>query len=319
MEDSGFYRVDYQGVQSASYGLGAGCDFVNNECVVNDVIPEYGNSTFCGTAMQFNETGHLDGNSLNSVACEPSHHSWATCDLYDRTTFPFSFTTTANTVDYWSNTNLFVSNDDADSCPVLATGLGRDCTIYDPYYQAQFRGESTGPESRCVNTYALIQERQYNRPACFEAICDSSTSRLLLQVGLEVVSCDWDGQVVAVADSNPYFIVCPKRAAVCPSLFSCPAECSGRGVCMFDSVPPYCQCFDGETNTPGCYPAINDVSPEQQPKSADGGSQPVESDVTVNGNGAAASTQSAGSNRCNTILLAALSCLFGSSFLFWQP
>jgi hypothetical protein len=262
MEDSGFYRVNYQGAKSPAFGLGAGCSFVNDECVIHEQIPDYANNTFCATPMQFTVTGNLDITSLDSVACDPSHHSWVTCDLYNLTYYPAVLTAneTTNKIHYWSSPLLFSENDFADSCPVLDFGLGRDCTVNDPSYPAQFLGETTGSTSRCVSTFLTIGSVRRNRPACFQIVCDASTSRVLLSIGSQTLVCEWDGQVIAVPGQTPYNIICPKRVAVCPSLFSCLADCSGRGTCVYNATPPYCQCFAGEPNNGGCFASISSAS-----------------------------------------------------------
>ncbi|GKY91230.1 hypothetical protein MPSEU_000095600 [Mayamaea pseudoterrestris] len=270
MEDTGFYKVDYRGAPISAYGLGAGCDFVYGECVVNDSIPDYGISSFCNTSMEFTIFGNLELKSLNSATCDPSHKSWVTCDLYNSSTVPYIFNTTINKIVYWSAQELFTPNDKADSCPMLAVGLGRDCTLYDPTYEAHYEGEVTGTESRCIRTSAAWSSEPYNRPACFEVICDSSLAQVQLRIGEQLLSCDWDGQTIAVGGDSPYSIVCPDRSAVCPQLFSCPSHCSGRGVCLFNATLPYCQCFDGALRNPACRqpilrtPAVS-PSASQQP------------------------------------------------------
>ena len=87
MEDTGFYRVNYRGVRSPSYGLGAGCDFVYDECIVDGEVPDYGNNSFCATPIAFSPLGLLEVDSLNSAMCDQSHQSWVTCDLYNETFF----------------------------------------------------------------------------------------------------------------------------------------------------------------------------------------------------------------------------------------
>jgi hypothetical protein len=51
MEDSGWYRADYGMSRMSTWGLGAGCDFVNEPCLTKtdsgSEIPEYSKGYFC--------------------------------------------------------------------------------------------------------------------------------------------------------------------------------------------------------------------------------------------------------------------------------
>jgi hypothetical protein len=55
-----------------SFGHGSGCDFVEKPCIDKDNnVPEFGKGFFCNTMDQ------------TELACDPSHHTIASCDLYD--------------------------------------------------------------------------------------------------------------------------------------------------------------------------------------------------------------------------------------------
>lgn len=50
MEDSGWYKANYTQSRSSPWGLGAGCDFVTNQCLIpgdTPSIPEYSRGYFC--------------------------------------------------------------------------------------------------------------------------------------------------------------------------------------------------------------------------------------------------------------------------------
>jgi hypothetical protein len=55
-----------------SFGHGSGCDFVEQPCIdENNAIPDFGKDFFCSTT------------DPNELACDPSHHTIASCDLHD--------------------------------------------------------------------------------------------------------------------------------------------------------------------------------------------------------------------------------------------
>jgi leishmanolysin-like peptidase len=71
MEDSGWYKANWTIARNPSFGHGAGCDFVNKPCIVDDTVPSYGESYFCDTTDKI------------VVKCDPTHRMMATCNLYD--------------------------------------------------------------------------------------------------------------------------------------------------------------------------------------------------------------------------------------------
>ncbi len=73
LEDSGWYRANYQMSKGFGFGRGAGCDFVEKPCVVNGTLPDYAKPYFCVT------TGKED----TDAKCDPTHTMMAFCDLYD--------------------------------------------------------------------------------------------------------------------------------------------------------------------------------------------------------------------------------------------
>jgi leishmanolysin-like peptidase len=73
LEDSGFYRVNFRNSKNSPFGLGAGCDFVLKDCIVNGTIPEYGKGYFCNERHDTNKGGPW--------ACGPSHNYRGYCDL----------------------------------------------------------------------------------------------------------------------------------------------------------------------------------------------------------------------------------------------
>ncbi len=49
MEDSGWYRVDYSGVEMPAFGNGAGCEFVGEDCInsTSGMLLDWVENEFC--------------------------------------------------------------------------------------------------------------------------------------------------------------------------------------------------------------------------------------------------------------------------------
>ena len=45
--DTGWYKCDFTQASNSPFGLGAGCDFVNENCIVDEMVPDYGKGFFC--------------------------------------------------------------------------------------------------------------------------------------------------------------------------------------------------------------------------------------------------------------------------------
>ena len=65
-EDTGWYKANYTAssgaLASPSFGYGAGCDFLTNDCIMDDNIPEAFEGTFCKTLT-----------TESSIRCDASH------------------------------------------------------------------------------------------------------------------------------------------------------------------------------------------------------------------------------------------------------
>ena len=268
MEDTGWYRVDYRGVDTPVYGLGAGCQFATESCIQDDEVPEWGRDMFCDYPLSFGWDGRISGFSLNHVICDPSHRWWTLCDLWDSTTVPESWSLQfpESSERYFTNENLVTSFDNADSCPIAVRSLGYDCTQENDEYFPYYAGEVVGENSRCVVASEILGSgaRSY-RPACMATRCDSDTRKVVILLGgAEEHICQNDGDTIEQDDGSE--LTCPRLSAICPHLATCPAACSGRGACDYETSPPTCICDEGEAQNDGCYPEINASEEENPPK-----------------------------------------------------
>lgn len=239
MKDTGWYTVDFTDAGIPSFGLGAGCEFVTNDCIVNDQVPAWGKGYFCDSPIRFTN-GALQAESMNNIVCDPGHRAWTLCDLWDQRTVPRDLISIPDSSRrYFSDNDLVPLFSLAEYCPIPTQSLGLDCTKEDEYVP-HYKGESVGSESRCLNGFKRGGQT-VNRPACMKVTCDIQQGRVIIgNQGNERI-CAFDGQILSLdgGASNEY-LECPRLATVCPELFACPKSCAGEGVCDYDGVIPVC-------------------------------------------------------------------------------
>lgn len=257
MEDSGWYQVNYGSAQLSPFGQGAGCDFVNELCIVNDAVPAAGKGYFCATPTTVRSDGSVYIND-NDVLCDPNHIKMTVCSLFDKTQVPSSFSLGssdgAKVVTYFSNPNLVGTFEQASFCPMPTFSTSVDCSDTSTQQFTTYSGETYGSTSRCVN--ANFQDpasgSRIVMPGCFQVQCDRENFRVIVNG----IPCDYDFQQITIQTtaSSSATMECPRLSAVCPDLF-CPGDCSGRGVCHYSSSgtkAPECQCYDHNVAAPDC-------------------------------------------------------------------
>ena len=67
LEDSGWYHPNYEVAENSPFALGAGCDFLEDQCIQRGKVPEWAEGTFC--------------QSPSSIGCTPDKHLVAYCDI----------------------------------------------------------------------------------------------------------------------------------------------------------------------------------------------------------------------------------------------
>ncbi|CAB9497966.1 Leishmanolysin-like peptidase [Seminavis robusta] len=277
MEDTGWYQVNYQNASVPTFGLGAGCEFMNGACIVDGRVPAYAKDYFCDRPIRLRDDTdkfEMAEESEQNIRCDPTHQFWAMCDLFDVSSFPDSLDVTFpghQASSYFHNNNFAVTFPQADYCPIAHEFLGVDCTSEDhgeimlrSGQNVAYAGEESGPSSRCINAFSDVytqRNRRVFRPACMHVECDLERRRVLLGTGEFQQVCDHDGQVLKIPTAEEEFLECPRLASVCPQMF-CPASCSGRGLCDYNAQPyPQCRCVDPEDTSDGCYGA-DDSTPQ---------------------------------------------------------
>lgn len=238
-EDSGHYRPNYDISQNSPFGLGAGCDFVNGKCIVNDSVPAYAKGYFCDTSSDYQSP---DNYGSSRWQCGPSHHDRGHCDLFrlkHYAEFP-----------YFEDKNLGPSTfQSADYCPVIQINqLACDNENAAPLEHF----EVFSSDSRCVD----VSIDGSDSAVCLKATCNTNKRTFDFYVGQDVYSCKESSQVVIIDSFENLTIQCPRLTAVCPDMF-CPSMCSGKGLCDWSLSVPVCKCFNDMDTTLNC----NDSDP----------------------------------------------------------
>lgn len=203
LEDSGWYSVNYHMAENSPFGLGAGCDFVEKECIVDGsvsdnrsidvdvrgIVPEYGKGYFC------NDIGGDDW------GCGPSHNFRGKCDLMEYAYPPRS---------YFDPSHIGPKFPHADFCPLIISDAV-DCN--DKNATKLFPVEKFSPNSNCVN----VNVAGAKSAMCLAGFCNQLTHSYTIQVGTKVLSCTKDFEVkLATIDGITYRIECPRLTQVCP-------------------------------------------------------------------------------------------------------
>eukprot|EP00579_Thalassiosira_antarctica_P012174 CAMPEP_0201918814 /NCGR_PEP_ID=MMETSP0903-20130614/7867_1 /ASSEMBLY_ACC=CAM_ASM_000552 /TAXON_ID=420261 /ORGANISM="Thalassiosira antarctica, Strain CCMP982" /LENGTH=758 /DNA_ID=CAMNT_0048455199 /DNA_START=167 /DNA_END=2440 /DNA_ORIENTATION=+ len=239
LEDTGWYRPNYAVAENSPFGLGAGCEFVEDQCIQNGTVPKWADGTFCS--------------STSSVGCTTDKHLIAFCDIsnwpddlpseYQYFEDP-SLGSVLQQRDFcpaYTTIYRFELNDDSGDIPEL------DCTDSNlDGTWVQEKGEVFGEDSRC------IEHASGARPICLEVICGEDgedTGKVVLVVEGERMRCSYAGEMLQLPSGTD--VTCPPFEQTCPESI-CPANCAGRGICVYSLSPAQCECFDRSNASPFC-------------------------------------------------------------------
>jgi len=212
-----------------AFGHGASCDFVFEPCIVEDAIPNYSIGYFCNSI-----------NRKTHYSCDPSHTVIALCDLYDLS--GENLVPVPSMYKYFDNPAYRPKFELADFCPMYIDTLFSCQTPRSNIFKDEvFAEEKFGEKSRCVHS-------NHDRPLCLEVTCDLEENAVLVHLGSRKVKCRWKEKIHI---NDDIYFECPRKATLCPNSI-CPANCSGRGVCQWNSTIPSCRCFDGNVTSKNC-------------------------------------------------------------------
>jgi hypothetical protein len=255
LEDSGWYMANYTKSNVSPWGHGVGCDFVSSPCLVgggngrDGSVPSYGKGFFC--------------NKASSRGCSPGATHKMACTVIDYSLRGSSVPDSQ--FQYFSDSGIGGPRE-GDYCPVYGSVYSGykaeelDCRIssnnnaIDVIYSEQY-----GENSMCFETTS-------GEGRCYNARCIYEDFNLQLQVDGKWYTCNEDFAQIPVSTLSGAFgttVTCPRLSSVCPDMF-CPANCAGRGNCVFpdgtssnsygseNATRPRCECFDTSDTSAGC-------------------------------------------------------------------
>lgn len=250
-EDSGWYTVNYNSpfIKNSPFGYGSGCDFLTKNCI-HKQSGEVLSGEFCNEQIYFDASGEFITKSSDGVRkglmCDPTHSQKAYCNLVDQRFTPYTIQ-----IPPWQY-RYFVENKFLgpltilpDYCPIpMYQTTPMQCNDED--MQPTVYGEEFTSHSRCIH----IHKSSLSSSACFRTKCNSELGLVQIFIKGVVYDCEYDGQVFNFDDD--FYFECPRFASICPDLI-CPSNCSGKGKCIWSAKMPYCECFDENDVSDGCY------------------------------------------------------------------
>ncbi len=249
MEDSGWYKANYTMGRSSPWGLGAGCSFVKDPCLIPGdppSVPDYGRGYFC--------------NQPAYRGCSPALTHKLSCTVLD-----YEYLSTPNPeaqFEYFTAAATRGGPRQADYCPLFGSVYvneesgGFDCTNPNHSPDLNVFNEAYGEDSMCVETDG-------GEARCFRAACIKEDMAVEINVRGKWYTCEYDFMTFDVFLGSglvPTRVTCPRLSTACPDLF-CPFNCAGRGVCNYANVEngvvrPRCECFDETDTTAGCSESL---------------------------------------------------------------
>ena len=224
LEDSSWYKADFSKSTMPLFGRGAGCGFMEGDCVTEfNGVPEYSRGFFCNDI--FRETSVVN---QQPSSCDYTHNHKANCDSLIG-------------VSEFDKKSVF--QDDSKSPTSCSMRTSSIVSCIDKTNSPALQGEVFSDNSRCFET-------NVPKSVCLETYCNSIDSKIDIIVDGNVHQCDYEGHEVDL--DLGYSVKCPRLAIVCPHLI-CPANCSGKGVCDYCREIPRCVCDDRFDETPGCW------------------------------------------------------------------
>mmetsp|Transcript_44559 Transcript_44559/g.65559 ORF Transcript_44559/g.65559 Transcript_44559/m.65559 type:complete len:595 (-) Transcript_44559:49-1833(-) len=211
LEDSGWYKANFKAVDVLAFGLGAGCDFVYEDCVQDGVLPPSSKGFFCATPMTLDAAGGFTG----MPSCNPGHTHVAVCDLADHS-INHPDLTSRQPNPYFGNSNMRpVYFQHADYCPIPHLVLS-DCRKENSQ-QFKLPGESYSKDSKCYDAMLPTQEGSIPYSVCLETYCNKKDQVVEVVISGQTIVCERDFQT----HDFPGFggratFDCPRLVSVCP-------------------------------------------------------------------------------------------------------
>jgi len=247
LEDSSWYKANYKDAIVPSFGHGAGCGFLEGDCLVSDQkkIPSYSKDFFCSLE---------EANALQSLGCDVSHLAKAQCDTMSspiNNIFDILKNKGSGIYTLQQTISSLEESDSTYTCPMRTKNVMSclDATTYQK--SSTMVGEIFGPNSKCFVTTT-------KSAICLQAKCNSHVHKVEIIYQDNEYTCNHPGEKIELPNSDTttsssnIIIECPKIETICPNII-CPANCSGKGMCDYSLDVPICICDDPFDTTPGCY------------------------------------------------------------------
>ena len=252
--DSGWYQVDLsRTAYSEAWGRGAGCSFVNSDCVSpsDGTISESNEPFFC------NEVADtvLRGSMAHIQGCSPDMSRKAVCNIAKfKKNLPFEF-------QYFNKTfgaNVGGNEPLLDYCPVyngFSDGLCKDGAS--SLLLVSSVEEFGMRNSRCLSGQTWGQRTGL----CLQIACVVDDKSLRVKVNGSWKKCEYTGQAFIIDDGTGTRVFCPDIIRACPTFF-CDRDCLGTGgTCDF--ATGRCTCSDDSENVTsflGCDEVDNNAT-----------------------------------------------------------
>mmetsp|Transcript_27422 Transcript_27422/g.38563 ORF Transcript_27422/g.38563 Transcript_27422/m.38563 type:complete len:834 (+) Transcript_27422:315-2816(+) len=251
MEDSGWYKANFTMGQMDPFGLGAGCEFATNPCLIKPTsgsgaspeVPSYSRGYFCNTEGKVGCSAAL----THKLACAITDYNDMLPKRLPETQFQ-----------YFDSPSLGGPRQ-ADYCPVYSFTHSGKSDIHDlacnlPNGDSfSYNFEEYGADSKCVETSSGA--------GCYRMACIKDEMAVKIFFRDSWYTCEEDFQRISVSTGLVDFkLTCPRLSQACPDLF-CPFNCAGRGICNFQNVVngtirPKCECFDSSDTSEGCSDSL---------------------------------------------------------------
>jgi leishmanolysin-like peptidase len=186
-EDSGWYRANYTQGRMNPWGLNAGCDFVNEPCVIagsdgTPTLPPYGEGYFCTSA--------------SARGCSPSLTHKLACSVIDYF-YVQPQTLPEERFQYFSDEPTMGGPRQADYCPLFGSTFGGleveqlACTDTKNADSLNIYSEVYGSDSQCIPTDS-------GDGRCYKTACIKDEMVLKVNVRGEWITCEYDFQELDV-------------------------------------------------------------------------------------------------------------------------
>jgi hypothetical protein len=232
--DSGWYKVNTSRAAVAdSWGRGAGCDFVNKQCILKSGQVSSKNAPFfCSSTKLFKSISGTQKLSTASIhGCNDDMTHKATCII---TEYPTSLPSEFQYFSEKLGPNYGGLDSDLDYCPLFHEFGNGSCQDPEAAVLKVSSSEEFGvANSRCISGVFNAQ----NTALCLPVACVKEDLSLKVKLDGFWNACEYGGQIISSWWDESNYVVCPDPRLVCRA-FYCPTNClveNGAKVCDYDS------------------------------------------------------------------------------------